>query len=103
MSAKILLDLIACYWLKFEFHDGTLSFIDRFSYFSNKIIDAFSDAMNKGYIIVNMYVQNFIIIISVQPVPKDLIDDIDGLVQERRNSSALAMELRLSCINPSIC
>ena len=26
---------------------------------------------------------------------------IDGLVQERRNSSALAMELRLSCINPS--
>ena len=25
-----------------------------------------------------------------------------GLVQERRNSSALAMELRLSCINPSI-
>ena len=28
--------------------------------------------------------------------------DIDGLVQERRNSSALAMELRLSCINPLI-
>ena len=27
---------------------------------------------------------------------------LDGLVQERRNSSALAMELRLSCINPSI-
>ena len=27
---------------------------------------------------------------------------IDGLVQERRNSSALEMELRLSCINPSI-
>ena len=27
---------------------------------------------------------------------------IDGLVQERRNSSALAMELCLSCINPSI-
>ena len=26
---------------------------------------------------------------------------IDGLVQERRNSSALAMELRLSCTNPS--
>ena len=24
---------------------------------------------------------------------------IDGLMQERRNSSALAMELRLSCIN----
>ena len=27
---------------------------------------------------------------------------IDGLVQVRRNSSALAMELCLSCINPSI-
>ena len=27
---------------------------------------------------------------------------IDGLVRERRNSSALAMELRLSCTNPSI-
>ena len=27
---------------------------------------------------------------------------LDGLVQERRNSSALAMELCLSCINPSI-
>ena len=31
------------------------------------------------------------------------LDNIDGLVQERRNSSALAMELRLSCTNPSIC
>ena len=29
-------------------------------------------------------------------------DDFDGLMQERRNSSALAMELRLSYINPSI-
>ena len=28
---------------------------------------------------------------------------IDGLVQEGRNSSALAMELRLSCTKPSIC
>ena len=28
--------------------------------------------------------------------------NIDGLVQERRNSSALAMELRLFCTNPSI-
>ena len=31
-----------------------------------------------------------------------VIYDIDGLVQKRRNSRALAMELRLSCINPSI-
>ena len=28
---------------------------------------------------------------------------IDGLVQERRNSSALAMDLCLSCTNPPIC
>ena len=28
------------------------------------------------------------------------LSHIDGLVQERRNSSALAMELRLSCIIP---
>ena len=28
---------------------------------------------------------------------------IDELLQERRNSSALAMELRLPCSNPSIC
>ena len=27
---------------------------------------------------------------------------IDGLVHERRNSSALAMEVRLSCSNPYI-
>ena len=28
---------------------------------------------------------------------------IDGLMQERRNSSVLTLELRLSCTNPSIC
>ena len=27
---------------------------------------------------------------------------LDGLVQERRNSNALALELRLSCTKPSI-
>ena len=31
------------------------------------------------------------------------LNNIDGLVQERRNSSALAMELRPSCTDPSIC
>ena len=31
------------------------------------------------------------------------LDYIDGLVQERHNANALAMELRLSCINSSIC
>ena len=28
---------------------------------------------------------------------------VDGLFQDRRNSSALAMELRRSCTNPSVC
>ena len=32
-----------------------------------------------------------------------LIDHIDGLVQERRNSIANALELRLYCTNPLIC
>ena len=31
------------------------------------------------------------------------VKPIDGLVQERRNSIALAMELRLSCTSPSLC
>ena len=31
------------------------------------------------------------------------IDGLDRLVQERCNSSKLAMELHLSCTNPSIC
>ena len=35
-------------------------------------------------------------------IPWDILY-IDGLMQERRNSSALAMELRLSCTNPLIC
>ena len=30
-------------------------------------------------------------------------DHSDGLVHERRNSIANALELRLSCTNPSIC
>ena len=28
---------------------------------------------------------------------------VNGLVQERRNSNALALELRVSCYNPSMC
>ena len=35
-------------------------------------------------------------------VEGNTFQNIDGLVQERRNSSALAMELRLFCTNPSI-
>ena len=40
--------------------------------------------------------------ISLKIVCRDPIDNIDGLVQKRRNSSALAMELCLSWINPLI-
>ena len=32
-----------------------------------------------------------------------LLEDIDGSVQKRHNSSALSMNLRLSCTNPWIC
>ena len=32
-----------------------------------------------------------------------MVNLYDGLVQERRNSSALAMELRLFSTNPMIC
>ena len=46
-------------------------------------------------------VQNKDRIIS-KSTKREFSRDIHGLVQERRNSSALAMELRLSCTNPSI-
>ena len=36
-------------------------------------------------------------------MPLRMTYQVDGIVQERRNSSVLAMELRLSCINPSRC
>ena len=32
----------------------------------------------------------------------EIVNDIDGLMQKRCNSIANALELRLSCINPSI-
>ena len=35
-------------------------------------------------------------------IKSQLLQYIDGLVQEKRTSSALAMELCLSCINPSM-
>ena len=31
------------------------------------------------------------------------IDSVDRFVQERRNSSVLAIELRLSCTKPPVC
>ena len=32
-----------------------------------------------------------------------MVHDVDGLMQEWHNSIANAMELRLSCTNPSMC
>ena len=38
---------------------------------------------------------------TLQKIRVRYMDHIDGLMQERRNSSSLAMVLRLSCINTS--
>ena len=50
-------------------------------------------------ILITSILYDIMIITSTLPI----VGHSDGLVQERRNSSALAMELRLSCTNPSIC
>ena len=39
---------------------------------------------------------------TISTLSRSSIFYMDGLVQERRNSSALAMEFRLSCTAPSI-
>ena len=39
----------------------------------------------------------------VYPYKLKVMYNIDGLVQERHNSIAKALELHLSCTNPSIC
>ena len=39
--------------------------------------------------------------VSIKHNINNVIHQIDGLVQKRRNSSANALELRLSCTNPS--
>ena len=53
-----------------------------------------------------IYMSGSISLVSVMPNNETVISYlyvyIDGLVQKRRNSSALAMELRLSCTNPLI-
>ena len=49
-----------------------------------------------------MYYVAVINIIRTEQNDRYLADDIVGLMQENRNSSVLAMGLRLSCTNPSI-
>ena len=54
--------------------------------------------------------QNQFLSIRIYYEPENLLSEeqmdalihVDGLVQERRNFSALAMKLRLSCIKPSL-
>ena len=48
-----------------------------------------------------MYRSNFPGCMIEQLAAVHVVVPIDGLVQERRNFSALGMELCLSCINPS--
>ena len=39
---------------------------------------------------------------QLQDIDETMNSQSNGLMQERRNSSAVALELRLFCINPSI-
>ena len=57
-----------------------------------------------GYLNLDIARLHFVVAIYTQNnVPEGTVFcDINGFVQERRNSSALATELRLSCTNPSI-
>ena len=48
------------------------------------------------------FVEEFHCFVSYQISGNDVKLHIDEFLLERHNSSALAMELRLSCINPSI-
>ena len=55
---------------------------------------------NQPYYLLRNYTQN--IYITVKSSWNDIWNIKDGLVQERRKSIANALELRLSCTNPSI-
>ena len=50
----------------------------------------------------NTTAANFCVCLKSLHILQNYQQCIDGLVQERRKSSALAMELRLSCTNPSV-
>ena len=65
-------------------------FLSSLSYILHK--ERFIHASVNG---MKSYISDFVITL----LPKVKFE-IDGLVQKRRNSSALAMELRLSCNNP---
>ena len=54
------------------------------------------------YIYIHIHIYIYASVIQVMPLVKPLPEHIDGWVQERGNSIANALELRLSCTNPSI-
>ena len=60
---------------------------------------------HQAYLKWNHYIDNGLMwhVTTFTRLCKMMAVYINGLMQERRNSSALALELRLSCINPSIC
>ena len=63
---------------------------DHYIIVSNSYLDCF-------WTLYQIFHENFLSIFCRQC---NLYNNIDGLAPERRNFSALAMELRLSCINP---
>ena len=73
---------------------------------ANKLRAAFEEF---GTVVECVVLDKYGFVVSIHPCFVEFISGnieldlhFDGLVQERRNSSALAMELCLSCINPSI-
>ena len=51
---------------------------------------------------MSIHVYWYQVILQAHTKQDGLMDYFDGLVQERRNSTALTKELRLPCTNPSI-
>ena len=54
------------------------------------------------YVVWHIFVVLSSLLLNADITGYNMVLYINGLVQERRNSSALAMELHLSCTNPSI-
>ena len=62
---------------------------------TTKPVDSFKVKLKTHFIVLHLHDMSLLF-------SRDIYRYIDGLVQERRNSIANALELRLSCTNPSI-